>query len=142
MRALFDVSMLIAAFDAGHIFHGKAIGWWLDNRENGWASSPLTENGFLRIVTQRSYPRPVRIPDALVALKRQIAEPGHAFWPDDFSVLDPAMIDHRFLLGPSQLTGIYLLGLAVRNGGRLVTFDTAIRVAAVKGASAEHLVAV
>ena len=142
MRALFDVSMLIAAFDAGHIFHDKAIGWWLDNRENGWASSTLTENCFLRIVTQRSYPRPVLLPDALATLRKQIAEPGHAFWPDDFSVLDPAMIDHRFLLGPGQLTDIYLLGLAVRNGGRLVTFDTAIRVAAVKGASAEHLVAI
>ena len=39
-----------------------------------------------------------------------------------------------------QLTDDYLLLLAVKRGGRLVTFDTAITVAAVAGATPQHVV--
>jgi hypothetical protein len=38
----------------------------------------------------------------------------------------------RHLLGSRQLTDIYSLALAVRKGGRLVTFDRALRPAAVE----------
>ncbi|HEX6004202.1 MAG TPA: hypothetical protein VFZ14_09430 [Burkholderiales bacterium] len=37
------------------------------------------------------------------------------------------------------MTDTYLLGLAVRNGGRLVTFDRAVSRAAVPRAQATHL---
>jgi predicted nucleic acid-binding protein len=38
-----------------------------------------------------------------------------------------------------QLTDAYLLALAVRHGGRLVTFETSIAARAAVGASPEHL---
>jgi predicted nucleic acid-binding protein len=44
------------------------------------------------------------------------------------------------ILGPGQITDVYLLALAVRHGGRLVTFDRGVPIAAVKGAKPEHLV--
>jgi predicted nucleic acid-binding protein len=44
------------------------------------------------------------------------------------------------LLGPRQLTDIYLLALAVHRGGRLVTMDARISRVAVVGARPEHLV--
>jgi predicted nucleic acid-binding protein len=50
------------------------------------------------------------------------------------------MFNHAELLGPKQITDRYLLALAVRNGGRFVTFDQGIRPTAVIGASVEHLV--
>lgn len=142
MRALFDVSMLIASFDAGHVRHRSAMSWWMQNGASGWATCPLSENGFLRIITQRTYQRPVQLPDALLTLRRQIAEGGHEFWPDDLSLLDGAHIDHGRLLGPKQITDVYLLALAVKNGGRLVTLDTGISVAVVKGATYNNLVAI
>lgn len=40
----------------------------------------------------------------------------------------------------SQLTDLYLLALAVKYGGRLVTFDQRIPLSAVQGARVEHLV--
>jgi hypothetical protein len=43
------------------------------------------------------------------------------------------------VLGPKQITDIYLLGIAVQNGGRLATFDRAISRGAVKGADERHL---
>ena len=45
MRALLDVNVLIALFDADHISHRAAVGWFSVNAINGWASSPITQNG-------------------------------------------------------------------------------------------------
>jgi predicted nucleic acid-binding protein len=78
--------------------------------------------------------------DALEVLRRQIGEANHEFWPDDVSITDETLFDPAFILSPSQITDVYLLGLAVRNGGRLVTFDRGIPVKAVRGAEARHLV--
>jgi hypothetical protein len=41
---------------------------------------------------------------------------------------------------PRQLTDLYLLGLAVKHQGRLVSFDQRIPLSAVHGASPEHMV--
>ena len=132
MRALFDVSMLLTLFDPGHVMHRAAMTWWQSNRAHGWASCPLSENGFLRIISQRSYPRPVALPDALATIQAQVARGGHEFWPDDLSILDAERINHTRLLGPAQITDIYLLALAVRHNGRLVTLDRSVYYTSVR----------
>ncbi len=142
MRALLDVSVLLALFDPVHIHHRRAMTWWSGNRADGWASCPMTQNGFLRIASQSSYPNPFPLPQATATLRAQIAKSDHTFWPDNISLLDDSLIDHSRVLGPRQLTDIYILALAVHNGGRLVTLDTSISPAAVKGAHREHLVVV
>src|SRR5262245_352498 len=134
MRALLDVSVLLALFDAGHIQHQRAIAWCRANAKAGWASCPLTQNGFVRIVCQPKYPRPARLRDALGVLRQQIAEADHEFWPDDISITDAELFDPAFILGPSQIADVYLLGLAVNNGGWLVTFDRGIGLKAVRRA--------
>ena len=52
------------------------------------------------------------------------------------------MFDHSRILGPNQITDVYLLALAVKNGGRLVTFDRGVPLKAVRNAQARHLVVV
>ena len=42
-------------------------------------------------------------------------------------------------LGPNQITDAYLLALAVKNGGRLATFDRSITLGAVRRAKPRHL---
>ncbi len=142
MRALLDINVLLALFDSGHTFHSRAMQWWSANKGEGWASCPLTENGYLRIVSQASYPRPVRLADAALHLRTWAVPPLHAFWPDDVSILDAGTIDYSRLLSPKKITDVYLLALAVKHGGRLVTLDTGISVQAVRGADAAHLVIV
>jgi len=142
MRALFDVSMLLALFDPGHVHHHTALTWWAESRAEGWASCPLTQNGFLRIASQPSYSNPVSLPQAISTFRAQIAKGGHAFWPDDISIMDDAHIDYSRLLGPRQLTDVYLLALAVRHGGRFVTLDRSISWQAARGASEASLVAI
>ena len=51
-----------------------------------------------------------------------------------------ALFDHGYILGPNQITDVYLLGLAVKNGGRLVTFDRGLPPKAVRGAEPRHMV--
>jgi toxin-antitoxin system PIN domain toxin len=139
MRALLDVNMLLALFDRRHVHHTRARTWWRANQAQGWASCPLTENGFLRISSQKSYSSPIRLADALALLRQWAVPPQHAFWPDDLSLLDPECIDHRHLLGHRQITDAYLLALAVKHGGRLVTLDRGVSLQAAPGAGPEHL---
>jgi toxin-antitoxin system PIN domain toxin len=141
MRALLDVSVLLPLFDGGHVHHQPAIAWCRANAEAGWASCPLTQNGFVRIVCQLKYPRPARMLDALAVLRHQTGQADHAFWPDDISIADEDLFDPDFILGPNQLADVYLLGLAVKNGGRLVTFDRGIFMKAIRRAQPRHLVA-
>lgn len=55
----------------------------------------------------------------------------------------PLREDERFdfarVQGYNQITDLYLLALAVRHGGRLVTFDQAIALSAVRDAAPQHL---
>ena len=64
------------------------------------------------------------------------AHKAHAFWADSLSLLQPKVVDWLRVLGHRQVTDNYLLALAVRNGGRPVTFDARLDLSAAHGASA------
>ena len=140
MRALLDVNFLLALLDEDHSSHSQALLWWQSNRQAGWATCALTQNGFARISSQDGYSgrRPLGV--ALEQLSRLVTLPHHEFWSDDISITDAQLFDHNYILGPNQITDVYLLGLAVKHGGRLVTFDRGLPLKAVRGAEARHLV--
>jgi len=73
-------------------------------------------------------------------LQSATAASWHQLWPDDISILDAAHFRHAHMHSPRQLTDLYLLGLAVKHQGRLVSFDQRIPLSAVHGASPEHMV--
>ncbi len=140
MRALFDVNALIALFQPDHVHHESAHEWLLDNGEHGWATCSITENGFVRILSNPRYPLPQSPATAvhLLMLAKQSAD--HQFWPNTISLTDNAVFDITHVGNHGQITDISLLATAVSNGGRLVTFDRKIRSAAVKGCKPENLV--
>jgi toxin-antitoxin system PIN domain toxin len=142
MRALFDVNVLIAMIDEDHEHHGKAHEWWTANISAGWATCPLTENGLVRIMSQSRYKSPISATFAIDLLAEQIGQTDHAFWPDDVSLRDSTWFDPDRILGPNQITDAYLLALAVKNGGRLATFDRSIALGVVRRAELQHLVAI
>jgi toxin-antitoxin system PIN domain toxin len=132
--ALLDVNLLVALFDPDHVHHDLAHDWFADNRGRGWATCPLTENGFVRVVANPAYGSEVRRPVDLIALlKRMCAGKGHQFWADEVSLLDGTLFDASRIANHRQLTDLYLLGLAQRRGGCLATFDRTIPVTAVHG---------
>jgi hypothetical protein len=144
MRSLLDINVIIALLDSDHDFHHRAHLWWQDHRHDGWASCPLTENGVVRIMSHPAYnPQRSLTPDTVAEILRTFTEgTDHEFWPDSVSLLDSSVINTRKVLGPRQITEIYLLALARARGGRLVTFDESINLAAVPRASAESLMVV
>lgn len=139
MRALLDINVLIALLDSDHPHHAWAVRWLKSNARHGWASCPITLNGCVRIMSQPGYPNPVPTAVVVGLLREAARHPAHRFWPDNVSLLDGKLIDETKVHGPRQVTDVYLLALAVKHGGRFVTFDGAIALTAVRGATADHL---
>ncbi len=141
MRALLDINVLIALFDADHIFNERAHTWLEAQSAPSIATCPLTENGFVRILSNPSYSKTIRLtpPDVLRRLAAFLAKQDHRFIDDSISLTNPDPFNSAHILGPKQITDIYLLGLAFRNGLKLATFDANIPLQAVKGATAASL---
>jgi uncharacterized protein len=140
MIGLLDISVLIALSDVRHEFHETATNWLEENYLSGWATCPLTQNGFVRIMSQPSYQHKVPLLEAIQTLQAVCESEHQHFWPDDVSLLDATRFDHSKIHGPRQLTDLYLLGLAVKHQGRFVTLDGAIALSTVKNASKKNLV--
>lgn len=139
--ALLDVNFVIALFDPDHLHHEPAHAWFAEHRSAGWASCPLTENGVVRLLSNPAYsPSAERSAEIARRLASFRGSGHHVFWPDDVSLCDSDLFS--LTVGHRQLTDVYLLGLAVRHGGRLATFDRSIPLKAVRGARPEHLVVV
>jgi toxin-antitoxin system PIN domain toxin len=140
-RALLDINVLIALLDRDHIEHERARAWIDMEVGSGWASCAITQNGFVRVISQPRYPSPVSPTEAIDLLDRACTEPHHVFWSSDTSLLDASSIDRTRLHGPRQVTDAYLLALATHHGGRFVTFDQSVPVSAVHAATPANLVA-
>jgi toxin-antitoxin system PIN domain toxin len=141
-RFLLDINVLIALLDPNHVFHDRAHVWWADNRQAGWASCPLTENGVIRIMSQPAYSKQLSFApaDLMTLLRSFTTASDHVFWADEVSMLDPMVFNSWAILGHRQLTDLYLLALAVRQGGILCTFDANINPAAVHNATPAHII--
>jgi len=140
MRALFDVNVLIALLDQAHPHHGAAAAWLPANINSGWASCPITQNGCVRIMSQGAYPGARPVAQIVERLRAATSHAAHQFWPDDISIVNSQTVDVSRVHGARQITDTYLLGLAVKHGGRLVTFDSGIALSAVRTATHRHLV--
>lgn len=138
-RALLDVNVLIALFDSDHVDHRRARDWLEREIMHGWASCSITQNGFVRIISQPRYPNPVPPYQALERLAQATNTEHHRYWTCSISLTDERIFDRSALLGSKQVTDAYLLALAVANQGRFVTFDRAIPTRAVPEATPEHL---
>jgi len=141
-RFLLDVNVLIALIDPAHVLHDRAHAWFQAKGHRAWATCPLTENGVLRIVGHPRYPSSPGSPAAVAELLISFTKlPGHAFWPDDISLLDRKCVNQARLLDSAHVTDSYLLALAHANKGQLATFDQHIPAEPVIcGTNALHLI--
>jgi toxin-antitoxin system PIN domain toxin len=129
---LLDVNVLLALADPAHLHHDAAHRWFERNAAVGWATCPITENGFVRVASHPEYPnRPGDAQVVLELLRGACARDDHRFWPDSISLREAVVRDRALTHG--QLTDVYLLALAVAHGGRLATFDRRIPVEVVDG---------
>lgn len=121
MADLLDVNVLVALFVPEHQHHSLALDWFSGKTAiEGWATCTVTELGVIRVCAQLPGGwQPQVTADRLLMLT--ISNRGYAWWPDAVS---PAVLPEvRSAATGKQVTDRYLLGLARRNGGRVVTFD-------------------
>jgi toxin-antitoxin system PIN domain toxin len=128
---LLDVNVLIALVRPQQADHGKVGRWFRENRGKPWATCPLTEAGFVRVVSNPKFTTAaLSMSDVLAMLTELRKLPGHQFWPLDLDFVEAsAEFEERFY-GHQQVTDLYLLALSVRNRGKLATLDRGIGVLA------------
>ena len=122
--ALLDVNALVALAWDSHVHHAAVRSWFSAHHEQGWATCPLTESGFVRVsANPKILPVALGVEAARAVLVALRAVAGHRFLIDDVSIGDgdvPALAGHR------QVTDAHLLVLARRRGARLVSFDAGL----------------
>jgi toxin-antitoxin system PIN domain toxin len=139
--ALLDVNLLIALFESDHPHHEVAHDWFADHNASGWATCPLTQNAFVRILSNpRQGIAMHRAVDLAKHLTQFCANRHHVFWHDSVSLTDKTLFNLSVMRGSGQVADIYLLGLAKKMGGSLATFDAAIPLGSVIGAGRDTLV--
>jgi len=130
-KFLLDLNTLIALAEPDHEFHKVAGKWFQSEGKENWGVCPLTEAGFIRITTHPKYRPATRTVQQATAILASFAEhPGYRYWPivDSWATLTAPFSARIF--GHQQVTDAYLLGLAVKEHGVLVTFDSGFRVLA------------
>jgi len=121
---LLDVSVLVALLWSCHGSNDKARVWFSRHSDAGWATCPLTEAAFVRIVSNPSFSRSsTTVEEATKLLAENPEQPKHQFWPADVSYFDATQPLADRIVGYKQVTDAYLLGLAIHHGGSLVTMD-------------------
>jgi toxin-antitoxin system PIN domain toxin len=134
---LLDVNVMLAWLWPAHEVHKAASVWMHNHRQEPWATCPITEMGFLRILTSQSFsPYAPKWVEAVALLRKHTeGSPNHIFWQDSVSLPE---VDHRMggrIKGHQQITDAYLLSLAIEHKGSLVTFDVRARLLAPKGSA-------
>jgi hypothetical protein len=125
---LLDVNVLIALLEPGHDFFQKAQEWFRSSGKDNWGVCPLTEIGFVRITTNPSfYPGPRTHEQATSILAELTNHPGYRYWPltESWTALTAPFAAR--ISGHRQVTDAYLLGMAIKEDGVLVTFDKGVR---------------
>ena len=120
MTLLLDVNVLVAFAWPSHTHHTRTRAWFAHRRE-GWATSPPTEMGFVRLSANPSVvDQPLSPAEAAEVMASLRSMDGHRFWPD---AIDAAAVDWGGALSYRHVPDAHLVAIARQHGGRLATLD-------------------
>ena len=126
-RYLLDVNVLIADAWPTHQSHSTVQQWLSRHAREGWATCPLTQSAFVRILSNPAFaPNALTPRDALALLEANMRHTAHSFWEDDIGFVDAVEPYAERLVGHQQASDAYLLRLAIHRKGTLVTLDKAV----------------
>lgn len=121
---LLDVNVLVALSWPTHISHSTTQRWFVRNAGKGWATCPIVQAGFVRILSNPAFSASAVTPaEAIEALKTTTQHPMHQFWPDDLRIPEALANFEGRIFGHQQLTDAYLLALAIHRKAKLATLD-------------------
>lgn len=99
---------------------------WFSIPRLDWGLCAFSEAGFLRVAMNQklgSY----SLDDATNVLASLINHPGYRYWPIEANWSEIASPFEGRVFGHQQITDAWLLGLAIKENGILVTLDKTIR---------------
>lgn len=132
---LLDVNVLLALSWPEHQFHDRVQDWFGRHGAKAWATCPMVQAGFVRVLSNPAFSRRAVSPkEAVDALAVNLQHPGHQFWPDDISFAAGLENLAQQIVGHNQVTDAYLLALTVHHRGKLATMDRGIASWARSGA--------
>lgn len=128
MTDLLDVNLLVCLAWPNHVHHRPARRWFRARSQQPWATTPVTESGFVRVSSNRAaIPTAVSPSEALQLLTRIRQVDGHVFLPDDVEcVVGDSQAPASRVVGHRQVTDAHLLAVARRHGARLATLDRGV----------------
>ena len=125
---LLDVNVLIAVVYPNDTSHHRVRSWFEETGRHHWATCPLTEAGFVRILCNPRFAGgEFDTNEGLAMLSALTQLSNHQFWPLDLPFAEVAKRFPGRLHGHQQVTDAYLLSLAMNRKGKLVTLDRSIR---------------
>lgn len=125
--ALLDVNVLIALAWPNHTLHTAARRWFDRHHRDGWATTPVTESGFVRVSSNRAAIATATSPAlAIELLTAMTSLAGHEFWPDNLTLITGGRGRTDLIASHRDVTDAHLVALAQERRGALVTFDTGV----------------
>ena len=124
---LLDVNVLIALMWPAHESHSQVGEWFARHARQGWATCPLTQAAFVRLVSNPAFSRDAVTPrEAIALLAGNLKHRYHRFWGDEIGFGEAVEPLQGRLVGHRQVSDAYLLGLAIHKKGKLATLDQAL----------------
>ena len=118
---LLDANVLLALTWPTHQHHAQAHRWFAAQAHRGWATCAFTQLAFIRLSSNPAYSTDAVSPrEAATQLGEWTSLKSHHFWPS------PGADDHGLYaqaIGHRQVNDAWLVAVARRNSGRLVTLD-------------------
>jgi uncharacterized protein len=128
--ALLDTNVLLALAWPNHQHHAQAHAWFVAGAKKGWATCAFTQLGFIRLSSNPAYTvNAVSPQDAAALLQQWTRLKAHRFWSSPAG--DTPTIYAR-AIGHQQVNDAWLVQVARRNSGRLITLDTRLPVHAME----------
>ena len=124
-KYLLDVNVLIALTEEEHI-HYPMVMKWFNTPGLDWGLCAFTEAALLRITANPRVGK-LTLEESIHLLAVLVRHPGYRYWPITASWSVLAAPFQERLFGHQQITDAFLLGLAVKENGILVTLDKAIK---------------
>ena len=122
---LLDVNVLVALAEEEHVHHKKVIDWFKTGGRD-WGMCAFSEAGLLRSLSNPAIGK-ITIQEATAVVGSLTRHPGYRYWPISSGWIELTEPFRERAFGHQQVTDAYLLGLAVKRNGILVSMDKGIK---------------
>jgi hypothetical protein len=133
-----DTNLLLALAWPNHQFHAQAHAWFAARGKRGWATCAFTQLGFIRLSANPAYsPEAVSPQNAAALLQHWTKHKAHHFWNSP-AADSPAIYSRA--LGHQQVNDAWLVEVARKNKGKLVSLDARLSAHASESGLVETII--